>query len=95
MTGAHRAPTACTSRNRPVVGKGRQRDEEILICTKISVPCLHTPAHAMIAESPSCVKWLQNESFMAALSCTEHEAQVSARKENFPSQLFRPFKYLL
>lgn len=55
-----------------MVGKGGQQDEEILIRTKISMSHLHTPAHAMIAKTHSCVKCLQHESFMAALSCTEH-----------------------
>lgn len=69
--------TNSTSRNRPVVGKHQQQDEEILICTKISMSCLHTPSHAMITKTHSCVKCLQHESFMAALSCTEHRRHRS------------------
>lgn len=75
----------------------QQQDEEILICTKISTSCLHTPAHAMIIELCSCVKCLQRESFMA-VHCRARHVQgtgLSSRKANFPSRLFRSFKYLL
>lgn len=77
--------------------KAWQQDEEILICTKTSTSCLHTPAHAMITKIHSCVKCLQRESFMAVLCCARSTrgTGLSPRKANFPSQLFRPFKYLL
>lgn len=75
----------------------QQQDEEILICTKISTSCLHTSAHTTITELHSCVKCLQRESLVAAHCCVRciQGTGLSPRKANFPSRLFRPFKYLL